>query len=73
MGYFDIFKDKSSQNSYKGVGKSAVKEQSRKRRQLRKVSGPGDPTRGKRPAKKGKRVYKRKKKRGFFDRLKRRK
>ena len=54
MGYFDIFKDKPSQKKYKGVGKSAVKAQVKKRKQLRKAAGGG----GKRTVRPTKRVKK---------------
>ena len=74
MGYFDIFKDKSSQSSYSGVGTKAVRTQAKKRSQLRKAAGGGSPTKYKKPTKSAKgKLRKRKKKiKSIFDRLKRR-
>jgi len=69
MGYFDIFKDKSSQKSHvkkKKVGYKAVKTQAKKRKQLREAAGGGSPREYPKPSK----LRKRKSKlRGLFDKL----
>ena len=62
MGYFDIFKDKTSQKKYKGVGKKAVKTQMRKRKQLREASGGGSPRKYPKPKR-------RKPRRSFWQKL----
>jgi hypothetical protein len=72
MGYFDIFKDKSSQTNYSGVGKKAVKSQAKKRDQLRESSGSGSNRNYPKPTKrvKGKLRKRKKKIKSIFDRLK---
>lgn len=71
MGYFDIFKDKASQKTYKGVGKKAVSTQAKKRKQLREAAGGGGKAVPKPTKRSGKLKRRKKKIKGIFDRLKR--